>query len=80
MDQRDEHNRAITRRLLEDLWSGGDPSIADEIFSDALVHHMAPPDIDAGPDGQKEFLAQKRLSIPGMRTTIHDLLVEADES
>ena len=78
MDQRDERNRAITRRLLKDLWSGGDLSIADEIFSDALVHHMAPPDTPGGPSGQKAFLARMRLRMPGMKTTIHDLLVEGD--
>jgi predicted SnoaL-like aldol condensation-catalyzing enzyme len=78
MDQREERNRAVTRRLLEDLWSGGDLSIADELFSDALVHHMAPPGIPSGPEGQRMFLATMRERMPGMRTTVHDLLVDGD--
>lgn len=78
MDQREATNRAVTRRLLEDLWSGGDLRLADELFSDALVHHMAPAGIPGGPAGQRAFLSDMRHRMPNMRTTIEALVAEGD--
>ncbi len=78
MSATDERNRAVTRRLLEDLWSGGDLAVAEELFAPDLVHHMAPAGIAPGPAGQRAFLALMREKLPEMRTQINQLIVEGD--
>jgi ketosteroid isomerase-like protein len=71
-------NKAITRRLLEELWSGGDLALADELFAPEFEHHNAPDGTLRGPAGQRDFLELMRARMPEMRTTIDDLIAEGD--
>jgi predicted SnoaL-like aldol condensation-catalyzing enzyme len=49
-----EGNKAIIRRLVEELWSEGNLSIADEFFSQNYTHHdPSTPDFGQGPEGEK---------------------------
>jgi predicted SnoaL-like aldol condensation-catalyzing enzyme len=73
-----ERNRAVVRRLLEELWSGGDLALADELFAPDFLHHNAPPGTPLGPVGQRAFVAHMRERMPRMRTTIDDLLAEGE--
>ena len=74
----DEH-KAIVRRLLEELWSGGNIELADELFTDDFLHHNAPDGTLRGPAGQKQFIPAVRANVPGLRITIDDLIVENDK-
>jgi len=78
VDERAQRNRAVTRRLLEDLWSGGDLTICDDLFADELVHHMAPAGLPPGAAGQRQFLAEMRRNMPNMCTAIRDTIIEGD--
>jgi len=71
-------NKAVTRQLLEELWSGGDLALADELFAPDFRHHNAPPGTPRGPAGQRAFLTVMRARMPGMQTTIVDLFAEGD--
>jgi predicted SnoaL-like aldol condensation-catalyzing enzyme len=73
-----ERNKAVTRRLLDELWSGGDLALADELFAPDFRHHNAPSDIPPGPAGQRAFLTLMRARMPNMQTSIEDLFAEGD--
>jgi ketosteroid isomerase-like protein len=73
----DDH-KAIVRRLLEELWSGDDTDLADELFTEDFHHHNAPEGTPRGPEGQKQFIPAIRARVPGLRITIDDLIAEAD--
>ena len=73
-----ERNKEVTRRLLEDLWSGGDLALTGELFAPDMQHHNVPPGTPPGPAGQRQFLELMRRRMPNMRTTIDDLVAETD--
>jgi predicted SnoaL-like aldol condensation-catalyzing enzyme len=73
-----EHNRAVTRRLLEELWSTGNIELADELFTDDFLHHSVPEGTPRGPEGQKTFVPMIRAQVPGLRIVIEDIIAEAD--
>jgi predicted SnoaL-like aldol condensation-catalyzing enzyme len=73
----DEH-KAIVRRLLEDLWSGGNLELADDLFTDDFLHHSVPDGTPRGPAGQKQFIPAVRAQVPGLRIAIDDLIAESD--
>ena len=57
-------NKALMRRLYEDMWNRADPSIASEIF--------------ARPEGVKLFVSQFLLSFPDLQHSIHEMIAEND--
>jgi predicted SnoaL-like aldol condensation-catalyzing enzyme len=71
-------NKAVTRQLLEELWSGGDRTLADELFAPDFRHHNVPPGTPPGPAGQRAFLTLMRARMPQMRTSIDDLFAEGE--
>jgi ketosteroid isomerase-like protein len=70
--------KTIARRLLEELWSGGNADLADELFTDDFLHHNVPDGTPRGPEGQKQFIPVVRAKVSGLRITIDDLIAESD--
>ncbi|HUG13500.1 MAG TPA: ester cyclase [Thermomicrobiales bacterium] len=73
-----EDHKAVARRLLEELWSGGDVAMADELFTAGFLHHSAPEGTPRGPEGQKQFIPMIRAMVPGLRIQIDDTIAEGD--
>jgi len=57
-------NKALMRRIYEDMWNRADPSIAAEIF--------------AQPGGVERFVSKFLLSFPDLRHTIEEMIAEDD--
>lgn len=57
-------NKALMRRIYEEMWNQADPSIAAEIF--------------AQPEGVELFVSQFLLSFPDLRHTIGEMIAEDD--
>lgn|SRR5574341_444381 len=57
-------NKALMRRIYEEMWNRSNPSIADEIF--------------AQPEGVQRFVSQFLLSFPGLQHTIEEMVAEND--
>ena len=55
-------NKALMRRIYEEMWNRADPSIAAEIFDQ--------------PDGVERFLSQFLLSFPDLQHTIEEVIAE----
>jgi predicted ester cyclase len=57
-------NKALMRRIYEEMWNRADPSIAAEIF--------------AQPEGVKLFVSQFLLSFANLQHTINEMIAEDD--
>ncbi len=58
-------NKAIARRIYEDLWNTGNLNVADEIFVNA--------------EGVKKYIAMFRAAFPDIQHTVENLIEEGDQ-
>jgi len=74
-----DENKAIVRRLIEELWTNGNLSVADELFSENYTHHdPSTPDFGPGPEGEKKRVTHYRTAFPDLQFTIEDIISEDD--
>jgi predicted ester cyclase len=65
MSELTSKNRALMRRIYEEMWNQADPSIAAEIF--------------ARPEGVERFVRQFLLSFPDLQHTVEEMIAENDQ-
>ena len=74
-----DQNKAISRRVFEEIISQGNLSLVDEIFASNYVDHdPANPDV-SGPDGFKLLVSKYRSAFPDLRLTVNDVVAEGDK-
>ena len=74
-----EHNKAIVRRLVEELWNKGNLSVADELFAPNYEHHDASTlDFGRGPESEKKRATLYRTAFPDVRLMIEDIIAEGE--
>ncbi len=74
-----ENNKAIVRRLFEELWNKGNLSVADQLFTPNYTHHdSSSPDFGHGPESERKRATLYRTAFPDLRLTIEDLIAEGD--
>ena len=74
-----EHNKAIVRRLVEELWNKGNLSVADELFAPNYEHHDASTlDFGRGPESEKKRATLYRTAFPDVRLIIEDIIAEGE--
>jgi steroid delta-isomerase-like uncharacterized protein len=64
MSERTDRNKALMRRVYEEMWNKKDPALAAAIFSE--------------PKGVEEFVHQFLRSFPDLQHTVHDMITEGD--
>lgn len=75
-----EHNKAIVRRLVEELWNKGNLSVADELFAPNYEHHDASTlDFGRGPESEKKRATLYRTAFPDIRLMIEDIITEGEK-
>lgn len=75
-----EANKAIARRLYDELASQGNLSMADELVTEDFVDHNSPgSDIAPGREGFKQVFAVFRSAFPDMRISVEDQVAESDK-
>ena len=62
-----EENKAIVRRLIEEMWNQGKLEVIDEVF---------PP---SGIEGAKQIVTTFRTAFPDLHFTIEDQIAEGDK-
>lgn len=73
-------NRAILRRLIEEVYNQGNLAVADELYSmDAVRHDPATPDVGKGPEFAKQIATRYRAAFPDLHLSIADMIVEGDK-
>ncbi len=74
-----EQNKAIVRRLFDELWNKGNLSVADQLFTPNYTHHdSSSPDFGHGPESERKRATLYRTAFPDLRLTIEDLIAEGD--
>ena len=58
-------NKALMRRIYEEMWNAGNPSLAFEIFSE--------------PEGVERFVSQFLTSFPDLQHAIEGMIEEGDQ-
>ena len=76
---KEEENKAIVRRIFEEVWNQGKLDVIDDIYAADFVDHMpGSPDIH-GPEGFKQFVNMYRTAFPDIKFTIEDQIAEGDK-
>lgn len=75
-----ERNKAVERRLLEEVYSQGKLDIVDELVaSDFVGHGTAADGGDQGRDAYKQFVVEMRSAFPDLQITVEDQIAEGDK-
>jgi predicted ester cyclase len=75
-----EQNKAIIRRLYNEVHSGGALDVIEEIYAhDVEIHIPGLPEDPHGPDSIKGLISTIRVAFPGAIVTIEDLIAEHDK-
>jgi len=74
-----EENKALFRRIPEEVWSKGDVAAAEAILSPGFVNHNPAFGHEATRDGYKQTVLQFRDAFPDLTMTVEDLLAEGDK-
>jgi len=74
-----ESNKAVVRRLFEEVWNKGNLQVADELFGPSYTHHDAStPDLGLGPEGEKKRAALYRNALHDFRLTVEEVLSDGE--
>ncbi len=74
-----EDNKAIVRRLIEELWNAGNPELADQIYATDYVRHG--PQAEApirGSAALKQFAQMYLVAVPDLHHEIEDQFARED--
>lgn len=71
-----EQNKAIARRLYEEVISQGKLDTADELLAPDARSHAGP---QPGPEGLKRHTSMLRAAFPDLHQSIEDVIAEGDK-
>ena len=74
-----QDNKALVRRFVDEVQSGGNISLIDEICSPEFVNHSAPPGVPSDCEGIKIVTAMFRGAFPDSYFTVEDMIAEGDK-
>jgi len=75
-----EENKAVSRRVAEEIFNGGNLDLADELYApDYVLHDPALPEDLHGPEGLKQYVGITMGGFPDARVTIEDQIAEGDK-
>ena len=75
-----EQNKALVRRLVEEVINQGNASVIDELLiPDFVEHEELPPGIPPGREAPKAMFTMLRSAFPDIKATIEHLVAEGDE-
>ena len=73
-----EQNKAVVRRVVEEVINKGNIALFDELVASNFVEHGLPPGFPPGARGTKQFFSLLRAAFPDFHYTIEDMVGEGD--
>jgi predicted SnoaL-like aldol condensation-catalyzing enzyme len=73
-----EENKAIVRRVFEEIWNKGNLALVDELYASDYIRHNASAGSPPGPAGEKRHRAAFRAAFPDLAITAGDVIAEGD--
>jgi steroid delta-isomerase-like uncharacterized protein len=75
-----EQNKALVRRLMEEVFNRGNKSLVDELFApDFVEREELPPGIPPDRESVKQFSTMFGSAFPDFKVTIDDIIAEGDK-
>ena len=74
-----QENKALVRRFVEEVQSGGNIDAIDELCSPEFVNHSAPPGVPSNCEGVKQLTVMFRQAFPDSYFTVEDMIAEGDK-
>jgi steroid delta-isomerase-like uncharacterized protein len=76
-----EQNKALSKRLFEEVWNQGKLQVIDELMAsnNTLYDPSVPGGKVTGREGFRQFVEIYRTAFPDIRFTIHDQIAEGDK-
>ena len=75
-----EENKALARRVLEEMFNKGNMDVADELLAtDYVDHDPAMPEDIHGPEGFKQYVSGYRSAFSDLHLEIEDQIAEGDK-
>lgn len=72
-------NKAVARRVLEEIFPADDEAALREVVSDQFINHEAPEGTPPGPGGITMFMHLLNEAFSDQRWEIHDVIEEDDK-
>lgn len=73
-------NKALARRLYDEVINAGNLDLLDELVADDFVEHEAFPGMPAtGPEAPKAVLGMFKAAFSDMKFTVEDMIAEGDK-
>ena len=73
-------NKAVVRRLFQEVWNRGNLEVANEILAPDYVNHSPQPaGLLPGVRGFKQLVSSVHATLAGFRMTLEDLIAEEDK-
>ena len=73
-----EENKAIVRRLGEEVWNKGNLAVVDELVSADFVGYGPGRRVTRGPQELKQVVTRMRTAFPDLRFTVEDEIAVGD--
>ena len=73
-----EENKAVIRRVTEEILNKGDMSLVPELIAPDYVYHSRFGEFK-GPEGFKQFVKMMNNAFPDIHYTIDDMVAEGDK-
>lgn len=73
-----EQNKALVRRVFDEIINQGNLGATDEVLSTRYVNHNFA-EVQPGPEGFKQVISMFRSAFPDMKIMIEDVLAEDDK-
>lgn len=70
-----EENKALLRRLYEEVWNQGNMATVDELLATDYVLHD-PAHLVCGPEGFKAYVSAFRAAFPDLHAIVEDQIAE----
>jgi steroid delta-isomerase-like uncharacterized protein len=73
----DAESKAVVRRLIEEVWTGGNVAVADEVIATNFVRHGPTAEGEVrGREGLKRLVGMYRTAYPDLRIRLEDQVAE----
>ncbi len=74
-----EANKAVVRRIYEEGYDAGDPSVFETLYAPGFIHHSkVTREVSAAGAGEAESMRRFHEAIPDVRFTVLSQLAEGD--
>ena len=75
-----EENKAVSRRVAEEVFNGGNMDLVDELYApDYVLHDPSLPEDLHGPEGIKRYASMTLGAFPDIRVAVEDQVAEGDK-